>query len=136
MAQSIFVPFISKHPLHMKPLTLLIIILLFIVNANAQSIYAIQKSDMDIKGTSTLHDWELKATTVKGMCEMSCEGQMIKEIKSFYLEIPTTSLKSVNGSKTMEDKVYSALKSETSKSIIFKLGRIISMKPEENGWSV
>ena len=120
----------------MKLLTFLVIIFLNIAGLQGQSIYTIQTCNMNIKGTSTFHDWELKATTVRGTCEMHCEGQIIKEIKSFYLEIPTKSLKSDNGSKMMDDKVYTALKSDIIQNIIFRLEKIISINPTANGWDV
>jgi len=120
----------------MKRLTTLFIILIIVSRADAQTSYTIKTSDMNIRGTSTLHDWELKATMVNATCELNCEGHTIKDIKSFYLEIPTTSLKSMNGSKMMNDKVYSALKSETAKKITFKLEKIVSVDPGENGWDV
>ncbi|HYV95645.1 MAG TPA: hypothetical protein VE978_27970 [Chitinophagales bacterium] len=120
----------------MKLLTFFIIIFLNIAGLHGQSVYTIQTSDMGIKGTSTFHDWELKATRIRGTCEMNCEGQMIKEIKSFYLEIPVKSLKSTEGSSMMDDKVYSALKSTSNQNIIFQFEKINSMSPNGNGWDV
>jgi len=120
----------------MKHLTSFFIILIIVSGAYAQTKYTIKTSDMNIKGTSTFHDWELKATTINAMCELNCEGNVIKGIRSFYLEIPTTSLKSENGSKMMDDKVYNALKSETAKTITFKLEKIVSVDPDDNGWDV
>ena len=120
----------------MKLPTFFVIIFLNISGLHGQSVYTIQTCNLNIKGTSTLHDWELKATTIRGTCEMQCEGQTIKEIKSFYLEIPTKSLKSDNGSKMMDDKVYTALKSDAVQNIIFRLEKVISLNPTPNGWDV
>lgn len=120
----------------MKPFALLLIIIVIVSGLHGQTIYTIKTSDMNIRGTSTMHDWELKATTINGNCVMSCEGKEIRDIKSFSLTIPTKSLKSVNGSKMMDDKVYSALKSETVQNITFKLEKIVSITPSGNGWDV
>src|SRR5580765_299020 len=118
----------------MKYLISLLIILIIVSGLHGQTIYTIKTSDMNIRGTSTMHDWELKATTVNGNCILNCDGKEIKEIKSFNLTIPTKSLKSVSGSKMMDDKVYSALKSETVQSITFKLEKIVSITANGNGW--
>ena len=67
---------------------------------------------------------------------MNYDGEMIKEIKSFYLEIPVKSLKNTEGSNMMDDKVYSALKSTSNQNIIFRLEKINSMSPNGTGWDV
>ena len=73
----------------MKHLTLLLMILIIVSGLHSQTIYTIKTSDMGIRGTSTMHDWELKATTINGNCVLNCDGKEIKEIKSFNLIIPT-----------------------------------------------
>lgn len=114
----------------------MLLILILVSGLHGQTTYIIKTSDMNIRGTSTMHDWELKATSVTGNCVLNCEGKEIRDIKSFYMEIPTKSLKSVSGSKMMDDKVYTALKSETVQKITFRLEKIISMNATGNGWDV
>jgi polyisoprenoid-binding protein YceI len=74
-----------------------------------------------VSGTSTLHDWTVKGTTVSGA--MQCSGPWTAApptIASIQLSIPADSLKSTEGSG-MDDTMYDALNLKASPLITFAL---------------
>ncbi len=105
-------------------------------HVGAQNKYTIPSYNMQVKGTSNLHDWALNATKLQGSCELNCEGQEIKDLKLVYVEVPTDGLKSENNSNAMDENVYKALKSPTYKSIIFNMNKINSISPSGDGYDL
>jgi len=78
-------------------------------------------SSMAIEGTSTLHDWEMKAEDLQGSMDVDIyENELtINELK---LIVPVKSLKSGKGS--MDDNAYKALKEPTHTNITYQLVRV------------
>lgn len=107
-----------------KRVSILILLLSFVYTITyGQSTYqASGESDMVVKGTSTLHDWEVNAEKINASGEIKLNSNTIESISSFKLIIPVESIKSE--SKGMDDKMYDALKSEDHPNITFKLNKI------------
>ncbi len=65
-----------------------------------------------VSGTSTLHDWTVKSTTIKGTVQISGPWNAAPPaFESIQLSIPVNSLKSTEGGG-MDDKTHEALKRE------------------------
>lgn len=113
----------------MKPLLLLIPIMLlsFSVDKEAIRIYKTNsaQSTMKILGTSTLHDWEMKADDLQGTvdAEMASESINIKELK---LTVPVEALKSGKG--PMDANAYKALKKDKHPKIFYELISVSEQK--------
>lgn len=71
-----------------------------------------------IKGTSTLHDWEMKATQIFGSMSVVNEGGTLKSIPNVKIKVPVSSLKS--DKSTMDSKTYEALKKDKFPNITYE----------------
>lgn len=86
----------------------------------AQPVYKpLASSKMIIAGTSSLHDWESEATTIKGTAKIRLDNENDIIIDDLDVTVPVTSLKSGKGS--MDKNTYNALKYEDHPSILFSL---------------
>lgn len=84
-----------------------------------------------IKGTSTVHDWEMKATQIFGSLSVVNEGGSLKSINHVKLTVPVASLKS--DKSTMDKKTYEALNKDKFPNITFEsneISMIASGKPD------
>ncbi|MCL6523902.1 MAG: YceI family protein [Thermoflavifilum sp.] len=105
--------------------TMIILVVLmlgiFFIKARSQSLYkASPTSLVEIKGTSTLHDWVMKSNEVKLTVVFSENDQhQINGITNLSLIIPVSSLKSTEGS-LMDNKAYKALKADAYPQIEFR----------------
>jgi len=95
--------------------------------ALGQEVYKIQKANVLLTGTSTLHDWEMKAEGFSCNSLFQLENNKVTHVKSLTLTIPVLSLKS--GKNAMDKNAYSALKAEQYKQITYV---IISTKVAGN----
>jgi polyisoprenoid-binding protein YceI len=78
-------------------------------------------STMAIEGTSTLHDWEMKAEDLQGTMDVDIYESELK-IKELKLVVPVKSLKSGKG--PMDDNAYKALKESEYPNITYELVRV------------
>ncbi|MBK9270642.1 MAG: YceI family protein [Saprospiraceae bacterium] len=95
----------------------------------AQSSYSIVEHKIQLFGTSNVHDWILNVESTKGSGNFHIESNQLKKINHFKFEIPVLKIKSERKSKTMDEKVYSALKSQSAPLIQFELKEIKNMIP-------
>ena len=82
--------------------------------------YATKNVAISIKGTSTLHDWEIKSS--EGRSEaifVIDQSNRLTDLTSLQFNIPVKSLKS--GNNAMDKNTYKALKVEENSSIEFLL---------------
>jgi polyisoprenoid-binding protein YceI len=75
-------------------------------------------SKLEVLGTSSLHDWELKAEDMSGKTTIKVDDAQM-EITSLTFVVPVESLKSDHNA--MDDNTYEALKSESCPTISYKL---------------
>jgi hypothetical protein len=73
--------------------------------------------DVVIKGTSSLHDWEMDLTNINCGVQFKQEGSLLKSIENVSFSAKETDLKSE--SSLMDKKAYDALKTETYPEIKF-----------------
>jgi len=90
--------------------------------------YTLQVTDVDINGTSNLHDWTMTSNSAQGEVGLVIQNFKLVEIEQLHFKIAVKSLKS--GKKTMDNICYDALKEEQSPIISFQLSEILSI---ENG---
>lgn len=83
------------------------------------------KSSMIILGTSTIHDWEMKAENLVGAMEVDFYESSV-DIKELTLNVPVKSLKS--GKSAMDNNAYEALKEEKHATIKYQYVKATSQK--------
>ncbi len=83
----------------------------------AQETYKVSKATVVVAGTSTMHDWEMKAENFSCTALFDVQDQAIVNVKSLTLSLPVQSLKS--GKNGMDKNAYAALKTDTHKQISF-----------------
>lgn len=105
-----------------KPFRILAIAFtLFVSNISiGQKPYALKSYEVEINGTSSLHDWTSKVTTVDWTGQLAVEGGKLNSAKDVKVVIPVLSIKSEKGS-IMDDKTYEAFKSDKNPSITYQL---------------
>lgn len=75
-------------------------------------------SEMTILGTSTLHDWEMKAVDLRGTMNVDLYADSL-DIKNLKLTVPVEALKSGKG--PMDKNAYKALKYKEHQNIYYQL---------------
>lgn len=111
----------------MKSLLTTILIFLFTISGNvlaqSDSYSVLDKSTMQIEGTSTLHDWTADVEKINSEINFdvaSLEGETKSSpVKSLSLTIPVESIESGKGK--MNRKMYDALKEKDNPNILFEL---------------
>jgi polyisoprenoid-binding protein YceI len=92
----------------------------------AQTDYALipDESLILVKGTSSLHDWEMKVSDMKGKVSFREKENKLEGIEDISFSLRSKSILSEN--KVMDDKAHEALKAEKNPEIrfIFKSGTI------------
>ena len=101
----------------------------------AQTNYKIAKgSEVEVKGTSTLHDWEMKSSTITGQAIFSMDDKGLTDVKDLQLSIVSESLKSEKDG--MDKNAYKALKTSSNKNITFQSSRLVSLEHKGSGYAV
>jgi len=87
----------------------------------AQETYRLdhRNSEIMVKGTSTVHDWEMNATEMFAKMQVKTDGSGVNNILGVEFSMPTEKLKSENN--IMDKKSWDALKSNKHKQIEFNL---------------
>jgi len=77
------------------------------------------KPELKVKGTSTLHDWEMTSAQAQGTAEMILEGATLKNVKAASVTLKTASVKS--GTAKMDEIAHESLKANKFQDIVFTL---------------
>ncbi|SIT94335.1 YceI family protein [Pontibacter indicus] len=77
------------------------------------------KPELKVKGTSTIHDWEMTSAQAQGTAEMILDGGTLKNVKSASVTMKTQSIKS--GTGKMDEIAYVSLKAAKFPDIVFTL---------------
>jgi len=115
-------------------LTTLLVIAALSFNTSLQAqTYTLQKStsQMEVLGTSNIHDWELTVEGIKGTLEVTQEDDALKSIDKLQLSILAESLKS--GRAGMDKNTFKALNTSTYKNITYKLKSVESIHAKSSG---
>ena len=107
--------------LSIKKITLLLAVNFFICSTTiAQTSYESHSMDISLKGTSTLHDWEMKAATGTSEAEFTVgDDGNITSLSKLSFTLPAVNLKS--GRTVMDKNTYKALKTRANPNISFVL---------------
>ena len=104
-----------------KSATILALVFASVLNLHAQITATISmtidsSSTLELKGTSTLHNFECKSSTIQGSIEMDNSEKTFTEAN---IAIPVKSIHS--GNSSMDDNMYDALKAKKNANITFSL---------------
>lgn len=115
----------------MKILTIILIGLITSISGNAQSVYKLDNttSNVIVEGTSSLHDWEAKAESVKATFTATLnDTAIIENISELIFTVDVESIESGKG--MMNGKIYSAFDSDKHPQIVFTLTKINEIKQD------
>lgn len=121
--------------LNFKYLSISLLALLFVITATAQNVYTLNEknSKLLVTGTSSLHDWEMKATSFSAEVGLKLEGNAVSEIQYIKFSAPVSGLES--GKNIMDNKAHDALQEKKFPQIKFTLkGKepiVLSGKPNK-----
>jgi polyisoprenoid-binding protein YceI len=118
----------------MKTTTILAVLTLIItgVTLHAQEHFRIDKerSAISVEGTSSLHDWEMKATEMKVEMSVDIDNDEIKDILAIDFSVPSRKLVSENN--IMNKKTWNALKADKHQHIEFALDAVNEFSSGKN----
>ncbi len=92
--------------------------------ALAQEAFKISEQGLQlkVKGTSTVHDWEMISNKAAGDATINLEGKALKAIDNLNFKMEVSTLKS--GKSGMDDNAYKALKADKFPSLSFQLKEV------------
>lgn len=96
---------------------------------HSQQLYRITgEQEFRVKGTSTIHDWEMISQKVNGSSKITLLNNGIKDITLISMTLPVNTLKS--GNNGMDGNAYKALKSKQYPEIRLELTKIQPMNSQ------
>ncbi len=99
-------------------------LLLFVASmATAQELFKVstQNSNIEVKGTSSLHDWKMTASGITAESSFIVEGNAITSIEKTRFTAPVSGLSS--GKNIMDSKAHEALKEKKNPLITFQVDK-------------
>lgn len=102
---------------------------------NGQVAYTAKSTKMQIKGTSSLHEWESDATKVTADAKVKVAAGKLEDITSMTVTVGVKAIKSTKG-KIMDDKTYEAFKADANPTIVFQLTDVESITASGSGFAV
>lgn len=92
----------------------------FSLNGNfSATAFRLQNLNIEVDGTSTLHDWTIKSTKGQAEVNLDLASDKLTGISGLNFSIPAESLKS--GNNMMDNNTYKALKTDKNKNISYVL---------------
>jgi polyisoprenoid-binding protein YceI len=110
--------------------SILLFFALFLVAgiAGAQSKYTTKSFQLQINGTSNVHDWSSKATIVNVTGDFLVNNNIPEKINSATVRVQTKSLKSTKDSDLMDDRTHSTLKADKFPEIVYVFTKVINVQ--------
>lgn len=103
--------------------------------AFSQQAYNVRQASMTIAGTSTLHEWESRVTTLSARGRLTMGSSTLEAIPELVVSLKVRDIVSPKGS-IMDNKTYEALKSDSHPTISYRLTRVKSINPTAKGFTV
>ncbi len=105
----------------LKTGTVIILFLFISVSTHSQVNYSIipENSSMAIRGTSSLHDWQMEVTELAGSAALLMNERYIDSILDTWFSCRTESI--VSDYELMDKKTYEALKAKEYSAIHFRI---------------
>jgi polyisoprenoid-binding protein YceI len=114
--------------MHKLKLFLLLVLMANLLPVQSLNLKVVpQKGVISVKGTSTLHDWEMKLNDLQSTCAINPMADGGYEIAETRLSFKAENLKS--GNSGLDDKAYEALKTEKHPTITFAQTEKITIQP-------
>ncbi len=112
-------------------ITSIIAILFFSAAVNSQTIYKLSadNSEVSVKGTSSLHDWEMPAEEFEGSATVIIEDSNLVSIDKIDFSVDVASIKS--GKSMMDKKTKEAFDHKKNPEIVFDLSEITQITDTE-----
>lgn len=115
-----------------KTLSLLMSLLfLMVVGVNAQTKYTAKSYDVLIAGTSNVHDWTSKVTTVNVTGDFEIVNGAFNKLNSAVVTAQAKSIKSTKNSDLMDDRTYSTIKADKNPTIAYVCTKLLAT--QKNG---
>ena len=113
-------------------LIFLLVIFFTVGSLNAQVKYNLnqEKSILQVKGTSTVHDWVMDASDLKSTVQVTSENGIIVQILGGSFSCPAEKILSDNS--IMDKKTHNALKADNHPEIKFKINSVESINRTGN----
>lgn len=102
-----------------KTILALTILVAMSMTTFAQVAFKPQSINISLTGTSTLHDWEMKANQGSTDAVFVISGDKLTSISKLSFSLPVTNLKS--DSKAMDKNTYKAMNTDKNPNIQFQL---------------
>ena len=114
---------------------LLTAFLLASISLFAQQKFSLSNCEIQLAGTSTLHDWTADVETVTGNGVFEIANNELTGISSLNLTMKAESIKSEKGSM-MDKNIYKALKTSDFPNLTFSLTEVTSLQKSGNGYAI
>lgn len=113
---------------------LLILLIIIPISLQAQSFKVSSAIEMEVIGTSTLHDWEMVSDEGMGSAVLKIEDGLLTDITSLSFKIKTETLKS--GKSAMDKISYESMKTDDHEYITFTLNDIKSINKNGTEYTI
>lgn len=98
---------------------------------NAQTKYTIKSYTLLVNGTSNVHDWSSRATSINVTGDFVINNGSIEKINSASVNVVAKSLKSTKNSDLMDERTYSTIKADKFPYMTFIMTKVASI--QKNG---
>lgn len=110
---------------------LFLAVMLLAVSVNAQTKYSTKSFQLTVNGTSNMHDWSSKATSVIVTGDFALNNTTLEKINAATVKVQTKSLKSTKDSDLMDGRTHSTLKADKFPEITYVFTKVLSV--QQNG---
>lgn len=106
------------------------ILVLFPILLFGQTNYTLSTDQLKlvVKGTSTIHDWEMVSEMATGAAAFTFNGNQLTGVSRLFVDMPVNTLKS--GTSGMDDNAYKALRAKEFPKIRFVVKEITELTGE------
>jgi hypothetical protein len=119
---------IKQQVMIRQSILLLFAAILVAGTVSAQIKFSTKSCQLTINGTSNVHDWSSKATTVVVSSDFGLNSTSLEKINMATVKVQTKSLKSTKNSDIMDDRTHSTLKADKFPEITYVFTKVLSVQ--------